>query len=291
MEQLITCPKCKHEFELEKALLLKLEDRVREETAEEARSKAKREFEAEKAALDLEKADLAEQLSEARQQATDFREKELGFLKKQRELEAKAKDVELQVEREVSEKRKEIENEVRTSLLEDHQQKERQYEEKIRQMKAQAEELQRRIEQGSQEVQGEAAEATLEELLAGAFPSDTVVPVPKGMRGADVLHHVLMPGGRVAGTIIWESKRVKNWSKDWVTKLKRDQLTAKADLAVIASRVLPDGVDRFALHDGVWVTDFRSARGLATSLRGGLLQAARIRISATGKSEKMESQQ
>jgi hypothetical protein len=288
LKQLITCPKCDFEFELEEALLSKLEDRVREDVAEQARVQARREYESEKAGLETEKQDLMAQVGEAAEKLSEARTKELAFLKRERELEAKAADVELQIEREVSAKTSEIEEKVKDELEEAHNLKERGYQEQLRQMKAKADELQRRIDQGSQEVQGEAAELTLEELLASGFPTDTIEPVPKGMRGADLLQRVIARGGVCAGTIIWESKHTKAWSHDWIKKLKRDQVNAKADIAVIASSVLPEGVDRFGPLEGVWVSDFRSALGLAAALRGGLIETARLRVSSAGKAEKTE---
>ena len=126
-------------------------------------------------------------------------------------------------------------------------------------MQRQIEELRRKAEQGSQQLQGEALELELESLLRGRFPRDLIEPVPKGEFGGDVLHRVLGPSGQPCGTILWESKRTKNWSDGWLAKLRDDQRSAKAEIALIVSSALPKGVETFDLIDGVWVAETRFA--------------------------------
>ena len=143
--------------------------------------------------------------------------------------------------------------------------------------------LNRKIEQGSQQRQGEAAELVLEDQLTRAFPADRVDPVGKGLRGADCLLRV-----GDAGTIIWESKRAANWSKDWLPKLRDDMRAAGADVAVLVSEVRPDGCDTFAMLDGVWVVAPRYAVPLAHALRDGMVRVAEARGARVGQSTKTE---
>ena len=77
--------------------------------------------------------------------------------------------------------------------------------------------------------------------LRAAFPMDTVEPVPKGEYGGDLVQRVAGPSGQQCGTILWESKRTKNWSDGWLPKLRDDQRTAKAEVAVIVTQALPEG--------------------------------------------------
>ena len=102
-------------------------------------------------------------------------------------------------------------------------------------------------EQGSQQLQGEAQELELESLLRTKFMRDTIDPVPKGEFGGDVLHRVIGPLGQHCGTILWESKRTKNWSDGWLPKLRDDQRAAKAEIALLVSQVLPKGVEALSL--------------------------------------------
>ena len=126
-------------------------------------------------------------------------------------------------------------------------------------MQRQIEVLKQKAEQGSQQLQGEVQEMELESLLAAKFPTDLVEPVPKGEFGGDILHKVHSPSGQTCGSILWESKRARNWSDTWLGKLRNDQRAAKADVAVLVSRVLPKETVAFDFIDGVWVVEPRCA--------------------------------
>jgi len=149
-------------------------------------------------------------------------------------------------------------------------------------------ELARKLEQGSQQTQGEVLELELEELLKAEFPQDEVVPVPKGVTGADIIQKVIDRSGRECGQIVWESKKTKAWSEGWIQKLKDDQRAIKADLAVIVSVTLPDDVKGFDFRNGVWICDVKMIVALAMSLRMNLEAITRERAMSVGKNEKME---
>ena len=155
-------------------------------------------------------------------------------------------------------------------------------------MRKKIEELQRKAEQGSQQMQGEVLELELEDMLKVEFPLDDIEPVAKGARGADVLQVVKNQSGRIVGKILWETKRTKNWSDSWLSKLKDDQRDAKADISVIVSEALPDGMDHFKQLSGVWVSDIASSLSLAVALRTLLVQVSRANNAQDGKNEKME---
>jgi hypothetical protein len=132
-------------------------------------------------------------------------------------------------------------------------------------------------------------ELHLEDALKGAFPFDSIEPVAKGARGADVLQGIRNELGETCGSILWEAKTAKNWSDVWVQKLKDDQREAKADLSVIVAVSLPRDVAHVGEVDGIWVTDVQSSVGLATVLRQGLIQLAHARKALIGKNTKMEA--
>jgi hypothetical protein len=161
-------------------------------------------------------------------------------------------------------------------------------EEQIASMQRQIEELRRKAEQGSQQLQGEAQELELESLLRIKFARDTIDPVPKGEFGGDVLHRVIGPLGQLCGTILWESKRTKNWSDGWLPKLRDDQRAAKAEIALLVTQVLPKGVEAFDFIDGVWVTESRCAIPVAIALRQSLVELATARQAGEGQKTKME---
>jgi hypothetical protein len=256
-------------------------------TAEEAK-KAK-----EASALDLEQKTqelsvLQEVLKQRNEKLAEAQKAQAELIKKERELDDAKRELELTVEKRVQESldvtrqqaKKEAEDEQKLKVMEK--------EHTISAMQKQIEELKRRAEQGSQQLQGEVQELELENLLRGKFPFDLIDPVPKGDFGGDVLHRVISSGGQSSGTILWESKRTKNWSDTWLTKLREDQRTAKAEIAVIVSQILPKGVDNFDMVEGVWVTHPRVALPVALILRQSLLELALARQSSEGQQTKTE---
>jgi hypothetical protein len=155
-----------------------------------------------------------------------------------------------------------------------------------RALQCEIEELRRKAEQGSQQLQGEVQELELESMLGSAFVYDTITRVPKGEFGGDVLHRVVMnQTGAVCGTILWESKRTKTWSDGWLAKLRQDQRAAKADVAVIVSQALPKGVKQFELIDGVYVVSPQCVRPVAEMLRGLLVEVAGARLGGGGEGD------
>ena len=145
------------------------------------------------------------------------------------------------------------------------------------------------MNQGSQQLQGEVAEIRLEQILAGKFPSDAFEAVPKGTPGGDVIQKVPDHMGNDCGTIVWEVKRTKNWSDLWIEKLKEDVARVKGNYGVIVATTLPKGVLQLAFYNGIWVTDFASAVGLATALRLVLTEVNLAKIASIGKNQKVEA--
>jgi hypothetical protein len=155
-------------------------------------------------------------------------------------------------------------------------------------MQRQIEDLKRKAEQGSQQLQGETLEVELEGLLRARFPLDSIEPVPKGEFGGDVIQRVVGPTGAASGVILWESKRTKNWSDGWLAKLRADQRTAGAEIAILISIALPKDIASFGQIDGVWVTELRYAEPLAIALRQTLIEVHSARLIQAGQSTKME---
>ena len=155
-------------------------------------------------------------------------------------------------------------------------------------MQRQIEELQRIAEQGSQQLQGEALELELEATLRAKFPMDTIEAVGKGEFGGDVVQRVCGPMGQQCGAILWESKRTKNWSDGWLAKLRGDQRSVGAEIAVLVSDALPKNIDTFGHIDGVWITERRFAIPLVIALRQTLIEVAATRQAQEGQETKME---
>ena len=149
--------------------------------------------------------------------------------------------------------------------------------------------LARKLEQGSQQTQGEVLELALEGLLKAEFPYDEILPVPKGVSGADIVQKVRDKRGGDCGQIIWEFKKTKSWSENWIQKLKDDQRTIKADVAVIVSIALPEDVKGFVFREGIWICDVKVMIALAVAIRMNLISIANEKAMTVGKNEKMET--
>ncbi len=189
------------------------------------------------------------------------------LVRKKRELDDAKRELDLTVETRVTQSLATVRDKAKREAEEELKLKVAEKEETIAGMQRQIEALKRKAEQGSQQLQGEVQELELESLLAAKFPADVVEPVPKGEFGGDILQRVLNHGGQTCGTLLWESKRTKNWSDGWLAKLRQDQRAAKADFALLVSRALPKSVDLFDHIDGIWVLDPKCVIPLAIALR------------------------
>ena len=231
---------------------------------------------------------LEDILKERDKKLAEAQQAQAELLRKQRELDDAKRELDLTIEKRVQsdlvaerdKAKKEAEEELKLKVMEKDQ--------TITAMQKQIEELKRRAEQGSQQLQGEVQELQLEALLRAKFPRDTIQPVPKGDFGGDVLQRVIGPLNQICGTILWESKRTKNWSDGWLPKLRDDQRAAKADVAVILSHALPKEVEAFGFLEGVWVADPKLALPVALSLRQTLIEISAARHASEGQQTKME---
>lgn len=231
---------------------------------------------------------LEEQLKEKEEKLAQATRQEIELRKEKMKLESDKQTFELEKIRQLEEAKSAIAEEAAKKAAEDQRYIIAQLEKKISDATKKNEELARKLEQGSQQTQGEVLELELEELLKSNFLHDEIVPVPKGVSGADIVQKVISKTGHHCGQIIWESKKTKTWGKDWIQKLKDDQRTIKADIAVIVSITLPEDVNGFAFRDGVWICDTKMSIALATALRINLESVAREKIMSVGKNEKMD---
>jgi hypothetical protein len=178
----------------------------------------------------------------------------LALRKEKNKLEEDKQNFELEKQRQLDEERKKITEEASKKATEEQQYVIAQLKKQLTDATKAKDDLARKLEQGSQQTQGEVLELELEEILRAEFLNDEILPVPKG----------------------------------WIQKLKDDQRTIKADIAVIISTVLPEGIKGFAFRDGVWICDVKLSTALATALRINLESVTREKAMSVGKNEKME---
>jgi hypothetical protein len=236
-----------------------------------------------------EKQALSDELAEKNKQVQTFRENELALRRQKQELLDQQANLQLELERKLDEERKVLTKQISTREAERFTFIEAEYKKKIDDAQKANEDLRRKLEQGSQQLQGEVLELELEHMLASSFFQDLIEEVKKGQRGADVVQTVRTSAGLVCGKIIWEAKRAENWSEKWLQKLKDDQQAVGADIAVLVSTVMPKGVtDSFCRLGDVWVVNPQVMRPVAETLRVILLEGQRLKLVSTGRNEKME---
>ena len=320
-DPVIVCPQCAHAIPLTQALSRQIRGELEKEVGRALRA---REEDLERRARELEDAEklvagrveaalrterekiraevrekeseemrlrmeaLANELDEKRKKLEEAQRTELDLRRRTREVEEREAALALEVERKLDAERKRVSDEVLKRSQEEHRLKEAESQRQMESLRKQIDDLKRRAEQGSQQLQGEVLELEIEDVLRNACPWDRIEPVPKGVRGADLLHSVVDGTGKLAGTLVWESKRTKAWSDGWIEKIKEDQRALCAEHAIIVSQVLPRTLASFGRVDGVWVTNVACAPGLAIALRLGILAAWAARTAAEGRSEKME---
>lgn len=284
MKNLIKCPYCSKEFEATDALKHQIEEQVSLALEE----KHQRELEeAKKKAGEEAVGKIGKDLEGERERNKKLTSQIAELLDEIRKLRQKDEERDIEMKRRLLEEEEKIKEDVRKKTEEEHKLTDLQKDKKFQEALEQIETLKAKIQKGSQQTQGEVLETEIESRLKSEFPSDIISEVKKGQRGADVLQEVIDKLGRRCGLIIWESKNAQ-WSDGWITKLKEDQRQAKADLPVLVSVNLPNGVDSFKFKDGVWIVSWKHFLPLAWTLRFNLVSLYHERQSSEGKDEKMK---
>lgn len=296
MNDTIICPHCNQSIPLTQALSVQIQEKyqkfyktrlaeekakiemlVREELAKKVRSEMEVEFK-----------NKQNEVEELRKQNKTLQEQLLEINRSIRAMKTERDQEKIEFEKKLAEEQEKIrETEKKRSDEENHLkilEKEKQLNDALKVN----EELKRKLEQGSQQTQGEVLELELEQIIKQQFPLDEIREVPKGVVGADIIQVVKNHQGRNCGTIIWESKRTKAWSEGWIQKLKNDQRQVNAEIAVLISNVMPEGIKRFGLKDEIWICDYESFIGLTVVLRDSLIKLYSVRSSTAGKKEKKE---
>lgn len=328
MKDKIKCPNCGHSFDVEEAISGKLEAHFRAEyerrVAEQADrfNEEKRKLEEERKQLSalrdnqeaMLKAELAKALEnekarieksagekyeehikalweeneKRKSENKSLREKEVALMRQEAALKERQEEFELQVERQILEKQREIEEKARAKERESFEMEKVKLLKQIEDNKKLAEEMRRKAEQGSMQLQGEVQELALEDHLSRAYPFDRIQEVPKGMRGADSIQTVVNSLQQECGSIVYESKRTKSFANDWIDKLKQDQMACKADVAVLVTEAMPAGMERFGERDGVWICGFHEVGSVSLVLREMLIRTHSVRKSQENKGDRME---
>ena len=276
---------------LDDEVSVKVEDQlIKERTRiiDEETKKAKKAVSSDLAQKEKDLTELQAVIEINQEKLAEAQSAQANIIKKERELDDARREIGLTVEKGIKDKlietreraKREAEESLKLNIAEKDQ--------TISSMQSKIEDLMKKADQGSQQLQGEVQELELEENLRREFSLDVIEPVPKGEFGGDVVQRVVSVSGQPCGMILWESKRTKNWSDGWLPKLREDQRAAKADIAVIVSQSLPKGLDTFQTIDGVCVTHPRLVLPVATLLRQSLIEVAQSRQAIQGQQAKTE---
>lgn len=295
----VKCPECGAEFEVEAILREHIEQELRQTLTVEIRDRLKADLQAQieleaqeklrqqmaslKAESKLEKEQMQEQLEEEQQRNQRLRQEKADLQQAKRELqdlkEEMAEQLETARHQAIRDTKQQLKQEYQEQLSRELQKaladKEVELTEKVekeRQLKSQLEELRQKLEQGSMQLQGEGLELAIEETLRKLFPRDYVAEIKKGAYGADLTQIVMNQFGAAVGKIIYESKKQKNWQNDWVQKLRQDAIAEQADLKVIVTTVLPEGMKSFGQIDDIFICQYHELPVVSTLLREVLIQ-------------------
>ncbi len=299
----IICPKCKAEIKLTDAMAAPMIASIRSEAVDTIRTaryriaadekkKAEAKMDDELGGVKAELFDMHADLSRKNQELVGARQEQVKAIKLQTTLEDTKRDMNLTIENRVNSAVAIASRAIRDTTKAEAEQgmklKVTEKEEQLAGMTRQIDELKRRAEQGSQQAQGEALELELEASLKAKFPHDSVTPVLKGEIGADIVQLVITPQAEQVGLIIWELKRTKAWSQGWLAKLREDQRRVTANIAVLVTQTMPEGVGLFDFIDGIWVVSIEAALPVAAMLRQALFELQSVKLSQTGQQTKQE---
>lgn len=276
MTNTIKCKKCGAEIEVSEAFAHQIE--------EEIRSSMKKEH-----AKDLEEAKrMAQKIADEEKERNARLLKQLEELNDEmRKLRRKDEERDLEFKKNLAAEEEKIKHDVRKKVNEEHEMKDLEKDKKLTDAMKQIDDLKNKMQQGSQQTQGEVFEEVVENALKKEFPSDKITEVKKGERGADLIHTIIDKLGRECGMILWETKNAQ-WQPSWISKLKEDQRAKKAALAVLVTINKPDWLNTAVYKDGVWITSWQFITPLAYALRFNLIALHHERAAGDGKSEKME---
>ncbi|NWL04263.1 DUF2130 domain-containing protein [Flavobacterium collinsii] len=280
--------KAKAEFEAKKekenALFIERLEKEKKSAEKEITQKLKNKLEEENkdrlAEMEKELSEKSEKLRELNKMQGEIAKLEREKLEMKDAIEAAAQkqlNETLAVEREKIRKQEDDKNELKFATMQ----------KQLEDQKKLTEEMKRKQDQGSMQLQGEVMELAIEDWLGTTFPLDTVAEIKKGANGADCLQIVNTRELHNCGSIYYESKRTKAFQPAWIEKFKNDIREKKANLGVLVTEVLPNGMERMGLKDGIWICTYEEFKGLSAVLRQSLIQINMAVQSQENKGDKM----
>jgi hypothetical protein len=282
-EDTVICPRCGAEIPVTTALKESIELKVNELYEKKLRAELEKRIEAEREKMKenineefkSRYEEMEDRISIKEKHLQEARKMESEERKKRIDLEEAMREQKLASERQMEEEKKKIQERLKKDFDEQYNLERRENQEKIEGLVRKVQELNQKLEQGSQQIQGEALEEELEERVRSAFSLDLVSPIPQGTKGPDLIQTIRTPGGMESGRIAWEAKRTKEWNDDWIVKLKEDLVNHRAEMGIIVTKSLPKDISTFGIKNGILVTNFENAIPLGIVARTNLIEMAR----------------
>jgi len=280
--------KAKAEFEAKK----KQENELFAERLERERKIAEKEIsEKLKIKLDEENKDrlllMEKELSEKSDKIRELNKMQGEIAKLQREKLEMKEAIEAEAQKQLNATLVLERDKIRKQEEEKNELKIKEYQKQSDDQKKLIEEMKRKQEQGSMQLQGEVMELAIEEWLANNFPLDSIDEVKKGANGADCLQIVNTRELQNCGSIYYESKRTKAFQPSWIEKFKNDIRTKRANIGVLVTEVMPSGMERMGMRDGIWICTYEEFKGLSAVLRQSLIQVSQAVQAQENKGDKM----
>ena len=230
---------------------------------------------------------LQAELNQKSQQVQELNRSKAEVERLKREKDELESTINAKAEQTFNEKLKSERERLQKQISDASELKLREKEEQLSSLRNQLQEAQRKAEQGSTQLQGEAQELAIEEWLIEQFPFDSIEEIKKGQRGADCMQIVHTREAQNCGKIYYESKRTKEFQNQWIEKFKADMREKGADIGVLVSEVYPKGYERMALIDGVWICSYDEFKGLVSVLRESVIKIHIVARSQENKADKM----
>ena len=230
---------------------------------------------------------LQTQLQEQATKLTGFNQAQLEIEKLKHEKTTLKSEIELDLQRKMAAQLQTEQAAFKAKTQEEMSLRVSEKEQVINQLRDQLNIAQRKAEQGSTQLQGEVQELVIEDWLRQEFPQDLIEEIKKGQTGADTLQLVKGAIQDASGSIYYESKRTKAFSPAWIPKFKADIQQKNADIGVLITQTMPDGMEGLGQIDGVWVCSFSQFKHLSRVLRDSLIQVSNALMVSDNKGDKM----
>ncbi len=230
---------------------------------------------------------IQKELNEKTEQIKELNRTKAEIERLKRQNEEQRELIQIELEKKMTQQMGEERIKIQRLVEEQNELKHKELEKKLEDQKKLTEEMKRKQEQGSMQLQGEVQELAIEEWLMSEFPLDTIEEIKKGARGGDCIQIVHTRMRQNCGKIYYESKRTKEFQPSWIEKFKDDIRDRNANVGVLVTEVMPSDMPRLGLKDGIWICNFEEFKGLCKVLRQTIVMLDMSVETQANKGDKM----